>query len=173
MANQAIIGDLCRDVRCAGKPDPDLSRLRQYRLLERRQREEAATGSDAQAFLRESGITVTLEHDIEAHLDRAIELINRTNQLNFTKARLPEAPDDARAALRALLADHTIQAGLVHVRDHYGDHGLCGIYVVRHHRRLGRALLHFAFSCRILGMGVESWLYRRLSRPSLTVVAMW
>ena len=66
--------------------------------------------------------------------------------------------------------DHTIQAGLLHVRDHYGDHGLCGIYVVRNHRRLGCTLLHFAFSCRILGIGGGKLAVSPLSRPSLTVV---
>src|ERR1700679_575675 len=32
-----------------------------------------------------------------------------------------------------------------------------------------RRLLQFAFSCRILGMGVERWLYQRLGRPHLEV----
>ncbi len=169
VADHTIIDALLDDARCLGKPDPGCTRLAQYRLLEQRQRDEAA-GGDAQAFLRASGITVRIEHDVEAHLDRAIELINRTNQLNFTKSRLPEAPDAARGELRALLGEHTVQAGLVHVRDTYGDHGLCGIYVLRNHRRFGRALLHFAFSCRILGMGVETWLYNRLGRPALSVV---
>ncbi len=169
VADDTIIAGLLADARCVGKPDPNLKRLAQYHMLERRQSDAAATGGDAEAFLRASGITVTIETDIEAHLDRAIELINRTNQLNFTKARLPEAQDAARAALRTLLAEHTVQAGLLHVRDNYGDHGLCGIYVLRSHRRLGRTLLHFAFSCRILGMGVETWLYNRLARPALKI----
>ncbi len=170
VAGDEIIGGLLDDARCVGKPDPDFKRLAQYRLLERRQRDEASTGGDASAFLRASGITVKIEHDVEAHAGRAIELINRTNQLNFTKARLPEAPEAARAALHALLVEHTVQAGLLRVRDNYGDHGYCGIYVLRSHRRLGRELLHFAFSCRILGMGVETWLYRRLNRPALKIV---
>jgi hypothetical protein len=89
--------------------------------------------------------------------------------LNFTKMRLPEAPDEARAALRDVLSRHRIQAGLLRVRDKYGDHGFCGLYVLRSPRQGGRVLLHFAFSCRILGMGVETWLYNRLGRPQLKV----
>ena len=77
------------------------TRLSQYQLLQRRQTDEKAAGGDNTAFLRDSNIRVSIEHDLEPHLDRAIELINRTNQLNFTKNRLPEDMDAARAELRA------------------------------------------------------------------------
>ena len=50
------------------------------------------------------------------------------------------------------------------MRDRYGDHGFCGVYV---HDSEERELEHFAFSCRILG--VERWLYRKLGRPRIEV----
>ena len=56
---------------------------------------------------------MSIEHDLEAHLDRAIEMINRTNQLNFTKVRLSENIEEARKELRELLSGHTIQAGIL------------------------------------------------------------
>jgi FkbH-like protein len=148
-----------------GKADPNMQRLQQYRLLERRKTEEPAGAGEAVEFLRRCNIVVAIEHDIKPHLDRAIELINRTNQLNFVKSRLPEDLEKAREALKALLARHDIQAGLIRVTDRYGDHGFCGIYILR----ASCCLLHFAFSCRILGMGVERWLYERLHRPELSV----
>ena len=55
-------------------------------------------------FLRSSDIRVEVEHDIEGHIDRVIELINRTNQLNFTKRRLPEDRTAAEAEVRAMAA---------------------------------------------------------------------
>lgn len=115
--------------------------------------------------MRRCNIVVDIEHDLTQHVDRAIELINRTNQLNFVKSRLPEDLEQARRELNTLLAGHDIQAGLVRVSDRYGDHGYCGIYVLKDSWRL----LQFAFSCRILGMGVERWLYQRLGRPQLPV----
>ena len=170
IADETIVPVLLEDARCAGKPDEGMTRLAQYKLLERRQKDAARTGGDTTAFLRASNITVRIEHDVGAHIDRAVELINRTNQLNFTKSRLPEEAEAAQARLLALLGEHTIQAGLLHVRDKYGDYGYCGIYVLRNHRDGSRVLLHFAFSCRILGMGVETWLWCRLDRPTLNVV---
>ena len=170
ISDETIVPRLLADPRLRGKNDPEMTRLAQYQLLDRRAADQQAAGTDTEAFLRESGITVTIEHDLQPHLDRAIELINRTNQLNFTKKRLPEDPAQARAELSTLLAEHTVQAGLLRVRDRYGDYGYCGLYIMRSKRNLGRVLLHFAFSCRVLGMGIETWLYQRLERPTLRVV---
>lgn len=171
IADEHCVPGLLADPRLAGKPDPELRRLQQYQLLERRQEDRKNTSGGTEAFLRASNITVRIEYDLAAHGPRIVELINRTNQLNFTKQRLPEDPAAAAAELAELLADHTIQAGLVHVRDNYGDYGFVGFYALRRTRRLTAPhLIHFAFSCRTLGMAVETWLYRQLGRPELAVV---
>ena len=171
IADETLVTDLLHDPRLAGQPDPDLTRLAHYQLLARRHTDQPSAGADPADFLRESAIIVSIEHDIMAHLDRAIELINRTNQLNFIKSRLPEDPAAARAALSELLAKHTVQAGLLHVRDRYGDYGFVGLYIIQRTQIMARpALLQFAFSCRILGMGIDTWAYHHLGRPVLRVV---
>jgi FkbH-like protein len=171
--DETIVPELLDHPLLQGKPDPDMQRLAQYRLLERRRADQVQSGGDTDDFLRASGITVTIEHDLAPHLDRAIELINRTNQLNFTKNRLAEDPADAEVArreLRTLLAEYDVQAGILRVHDRYGDYGYCGLYVSQRYAVGAPFLVHFAFSCRILGMGIETWLYRRLLRPRLDVV---
>jgi FkbH-like protein len=165
VSDESIIGQMATSPLFAGKPDPQLERLRQYKMLEQRQADSRAAGSDTREFLHSCHITVAIEHDIVSHLPRAIELINRTNQLNFLKSRLPEDGAQAAQQLTALLSRHDIHAGLVRVADRYGDHGFCGIYIVQGAHKL----LQFAFSCRILGMGVERWLYRRLGAPPLKI----
>jgi FkbH-like protein len=160
------LSDILDDPLFAGKPDPDLTRLKQYKLLEKRRADERAAGADLTGFLRDSAIEVEIETDVEPHLDRFIELINRTNQLNFTKRRLPEDIEAARAEARRLLNLYHKQAALVRVRDRYGDHGFCGVYL---HSSESGSLEHFAFSCRILGLGVERWLYQKLGRPPIKV----
>jgi len=168
-ADETILPGLLDNPLLRGKNDAELKRLKQYQLLARRHSEEKAHGADNTAFLRESGLTVTIEHDLELHLDRAIELINRTNQLNFIKQRLPENIKEARVALRALLSHYEIQAGILRVRDRYGDYGYCGLYILKAGGGWKR-LLQFCFSCRILNMGVETWLYQRLGRPQMRQV---
>jgi FkbH-like protein len=169
VADETVIPALLDDPRLRGKDDEGLTRLAQYKMLERRQKDARAASvrGDNSEFLRGSHIRVSIEHDLEPHIDRAIELINRTNQLNYTKARLPEDIALARAELRHLLGGYRMQAGLVRLRDDYGDYGFCGLYVV--HTGTRKRLVHFCFSCRIMGMGVERWLFQHLGRPFLRI----
>ena len=81
---------------------------------------------------------------------------------------MPEDIEQARSALRAELAGYRAQAGILRVQDRYGDYGYCGLYVMITGAR-ERGLQYFCFSCRILGMGIETWLYQRLGRPLLRV----
>ena len=166
IASHEVIPSLAGDSRFHGKDDRDLQRLQQYKKLEQRQRDLKTGSASVEDFLRSSAIKVTIEHDVEAHLARAVELINRTNQLNFTKLRLAEDAPTAQSELLGLIRSHEIQAGLIRVADRYGDHGLTGFYAVR---STDRRLLHYCFSCRILGMHVETWLYEKLHRPVLDV----
>ena len=152
-----------------GKADKKLSRLKQYKLLEKRS-QEMSVSADTTEFLRASEIRVIIDHDIRGNIERAIELINRTNQLNFTKRRLPEDLDLAKAQLLEILSDYSVQAGLIRVIDRFGDYGYCGLYVERKTVHEGSGLLYYCFSCRTLGMNIETWLYRRLGRPPIVVV---
>ena len=169
VAGPEIIVNLADMPGLVGKPDPGLTRLRQYQVKERKAQAVAKGGGDTIAFLRQSDVRVCIEYDVEAHLDRAVELIQRTNQLNFTKSRLPEGPEEARAELLALLGRNTTDAGLIRVRDAYGDYGFVGFYLTQRMQNR-RRLKHFCFSCRTLNMYVEHWAHRHLGRPALSIV---
>jgi FkbH-like protein len=167
-AGPEAIGGLLEDPGLKGKDDRELTRLSQYKVLERKQSFVRETGFDNTAFLRQSGIRVRVDHDVEAHLDRIIELANRSNQLNYTKIRFSEEPATARAELCAQIAEPNAQSACVFVKDNYGDYGLVGFYLIKT-GNLRTNLKHFVFSCRILNMGVEQWLYQVLGRPRLKV----
>lgn len=165
---ETFIADMLDSPRFTGKDDRELTRLKQYKLLESKQHDQARAGGDNHAFLRNSHIRVVFDHDVAGQIDRAIELINRTNQLNFTKKRLPEDAEAARAELGVLLSHRRTNAALVRVVDDYGDYGYVGFYAM--HLEDGRMILdHFCFSCRTLNMGIETWVYRELGRPQLEV----
>jgi len=169
IAGPDIIKGLLDDVRLKGSNDPNLVRLAHYKILKKRHEGLVKANGDNLEFLRQSGIEVIFDYDIEENIDRAIELINRTNQLNFTKFRLPEELDAARRQLREMLARHNVKAALIKVKDVYGDHGYCGFYVLEG-SETSPTLLHFCFSCRIMGMGIEQRLFQFLGRPRLDVV---
>jgi FkbH-like protein len=169
-ADAVFIPRLLDDPRFRGRDDSALTRLAQYRVLAARQHDLAGHDGDNVEFLRKSDIRVAVEYDVAAHLDRAIELINRTNQLNFTKQRLPEDIGEARRALTEAMAPFNRRAGLIRVTDAYGDYGFVGFYLLQQNRVTTgvphlRHLLYFCFSCRVLGMGVEQWFFDWLHRP--------
>ncbi len=167
LADETVIPRLLDHPQLAGKPDPDLTRLQRYKQMETRKVAQDAAGADPSDFLRASQITVTFEYDVATHLPRVIELINRTNQLNYTKSRVSEDPQIAAATLLPIIEAHNNQCALIRVRDAYGDHGFCGFYIYNTDLRW---LSQFCFSCRILGLGVEQWVYEKLDRPPLGIV---
>ena len=140
-----------------GRDDPGHRRLHDYRLLESRAT-AASTFADNQQFLRSSGIRVELRRRPAVDAERIHELLIRTNQLNYTKRRVD------RTELDALLADPSVGSTAVRVHDRFGDYGLVGFAAVR-----DGVVEHLAFSCRILGMGVERAVFDWLGRPTVEI----
>ena len=155
-----IIDDLLSLPQLAGRADPTLERLTRYKLLEQKAIDRENTEGSNEDFLRSCNITVVIGVDClaEPRFDRISELIGRTNQLNYTKRRLNDEE------LVALLSDPTRSSGYVSVSDRFGDYGICGFYSVHDGQ-----LTDFLFSCRILNMGVEQWIYQQLGRPEIVV----
>ncbi|MAG92451.1 MAG: hypothetical protein CMJ48_01690 [Planctomycetaceae bacterium] len=142
-----------------GKKDPEHSRLRQYRHVEERS-SELERYADNTDFLRDSKIRVSIHTATCEHLQRVVELVQRTNQLNYTKRRAAETE------LAADLEDPTLDCRYVRVSDKFGDYGVVGFYALAKDEN---RLKHFLFSCRILNMGVEAFVYRQLGQPALEV----
>lgn len=145
------------EVKKEGLLEQKRDRLKQYRLLEEK-REARKSSSSNEAFLMESNIKVKLHGDCMSQLDRISELTARTNQLNFTKIR------SSREELETLLKDENLKAGYVTVKDRYGSYGIVGFYALKDGR-----LIHFLFSCRTIGMGVEQYVYAKLGFPALEI----
>jgi HAD superfamily phosphatase (TIGR01681 family) len=73
-----------------GKDDSELSRLRQYRVLEQKHSDRALSTTTNEDFLRSCDIRVGVYPAGDDDVARLFELVNRTNQLNFTKRRPDE-----------------------------------------------------------------------------------
>lgn len=143
-----------------GKDDREHSRLKQYKLLE--EKAAAKTNfSNNQDFLEQSDIQLQKITSLESHLERITELLNRTNQLNFTKIRLEEKE------ISKLLRKEHLQHAAIQVRDKYGDYGIVGFYSFD---PKSNKLLHFVFSCRILNLGIPQYIYAGLGFPEINTV---
>ncbi len=159
VAAPAILSILQEQALDLGKDDRSLSRLKQYKLLEQKTKEKQLFSSN-EAFLRSSNISIVIDENCLNQENRILELVNRTNQLNYTKLRL-----DA-AQLHTLLTDNTYQTAFISLRDKFGDYGIVGFFALH---KPTKQLHHFLFSCRILGMGLDQFLYQFLNFPKLTL----
>ena len=138
-----------------GKNDSKRSRLKQYKILEAKQEDKQKASSNLE-FLKSSGIIVEIADDCMSQFDRIVELINRTNQLNFTKNRLSEKQ------VEELLNNYNSKCGYVKARDNYGDYGVVGFYSLTN-----GVLDNYCFSCRTIGLGVEQYTYAQLGFPEI------
>lgn len=139
------------------KTDPLHKRLKQYQLLQKKA-EEQEQYSNNEEFLLESNIRVSMDKDCGQYMERIQELILRSNQLNFTKWR------SSQDELLHLLQEPDVEAAVIRVKDKFGDYGITGFYAMKKGE-----LVHFLFSCRTLGMGIEQYVYNFLGRPRLQI----
>ena len=137
--------------------DLELKRLKQYKILQEKTNDTKKYQSNRD-FLLQSDIKATIIKPTLSDCERIHELIMRTNQLNYTKKRI------GFEEVKKLLEDATIDTGMVKVSDRYGDYGTVGFYAIRND-----VLIHFLFSCRTMGMGIEQYTYAKLKWPKLSV----
>ena len=148
---------LLNDALACKKNDAVHKRLQQYQLLEKKRQQRGKFASNEQ-FLYSSNIRVTWGTDCFKNLDRIHDLVWRSNQLNFTKIR------STKEELAELFSEDNCECGYVSVEDNFGDYGIIGFYALKNNE-----LLHFCFSCRTLGMGIEQYVYCKLGCPELKI----
>jgi len=165
-AEPDILPTLLDDPKFTGKPDLKKSRLARYKILEAKLSEKSAANGDNEEFLRNSDIRISFHDDIEDEFPRIHDLVNRTNQLNFTKNRWPEDTEEAKTQFQKEINRFGAFAQYIKVSDRFGNYGICG-YIAG--RRDEDNLRHFLFSCRALNMGVEQFAWKTIGRPSLNI----
>ena len=155
----AFIKEILSNNAFQGKDDRQHSRLHQYKILELKS-EKKKTFSTNESFLKFSEIHVALSDiDQKKDIDRIYELVERTNQLNFTKIR------SSKEKLLEIL--NTYGSKKIEVKDKFGDYGIVGFYILDESKNL---LLHFVFSCRIMNLGIEQYIYGKLNFPMINVI---
>lgn len=133
------------------------SRRAYYRMLEMKHDDKKHYQSPAD-FLKNSRIQITIRKPDTVHFERIYELIKRTNQLNFTKNRI------SRQELNILLHNPHTNNYCIHASDRYGDYGVIGFVSIA-----ASKAEHFLFSCRVLGMGIEQYVYQEFGAPQIEV----
>jgi FkbH-like protein len=148
----------------AGADRTDFYRQRDSRQTFIASEVKAAAG-EREATLTKLGLTLHIREAETADIDRATDLINRTNQFNMTGARVTKreiACISAGVDSWLLIAD---------AADRFGKMGTISVMAVK---RQGVALevLYFVLSCRVFGYGMEFAILehaRKLAGPGETM----
>jgi FkbH-like protein len=133
-------------------PVTDESRRRRLMYREETQRRSAIEVSDQDydSFLASCGMQLVLLPLGDANRERVFELVQRTNQLNFSGNRY------SRDSLTRLLSSEETTPVVMQCEDKFGDYGIVGFAVVSRSRETQRIeVTDMMFSCRIQGKKVE------------------
>jgi FkbH-like protein len=128
--------------------DDDRARTRMY-VEDRERKTESSTFSSPEQWLMSLDIQMRVAPLGESNVKRAVQLLNKTNQMNLATRRLTEIEASAWLAAgnaRILLT--------VSVADRFGDQGLTGV-VSWERRGDDLALVDYLLSCRAMGRKVE------------------
>lgn len=134
-------------------------RLKQYQDLQVKVSARKDFDSDEE-FLKKSEISISFIYNCQDYIERITELIERTNQLNFTKNRI------SKLEVEDLISKSNFKCACISVSDKFCDYGITGFYALNCDNN---CLEHFLFSCRTIGMGIEQFVFACLNYPSLEV----
>ena len=145
-------------------PVTEESRRRREFYVAESARKQSAEGSSAnyEEFLRSCQIEATIFQPSEpSHVERSLELLQRTNQLNLSTRRY------SRTELDELLGDPDSVGICTQAMDRFGEYGIVGFASLkRSNSRLD--LVDFVMSCRVAEKKLENAWFKWLSSAALS-----
>jgi FkbH-like protein len=154
--NARDITSLFADPRFQGSTSSDARRRRRfYQEAMTREMAQQEFGSNYLAFLATCGIRLEVSAYSPEDASRVAELVQRTNQLNFSGHKY------TRSQLDEVLADPELEKYVLRSSDKYGSCGTVGFSIVE--RRPG--IVHvrdFMLSCRVQGKFIEQAFFHHL-----------
>lgn len=141
----------------------DRERARMY-ASEGRRRELAKQVASPEQWLESLDIRVEVAPLAEENLQRAAQLLNKTNQMNLATRRMPAD------ALLAWARGEGRQMWTFRVADKFGDSGLTGLLGMEREGADAR-IVDFVLSCRVMGRKVEEAMLHTAVRHARSVSA--
>ncbi len=145
--------------RLQGAVTPE-SQARRQMYKEAAARDVAAQSfEDYTAFLKSCDIRVAIRPDLPADFDRIAELVQRTNQLNFSGRKY------TRDEIAGILRDKDRERFVVDVSDQFGSYGTVG-FCLASWTDDTLIIEDFMLSCRVQGKFIEQALFWYLSEAA-------
>ncbi len=150
------LGGLIADPRLQGSVTEESRQRRHfYRDQISRETDQANLGDDYMTFLRSCDIVLEIARYSRKDEERVAELVQRTNQLNFSGRKY------SRPALDEIVNDKSIEKYVLRCADKYGSYGTVGFCLVRHKAEVLQ-VVDFMLSCRVQGKFIEQALFSHL-----------
>jgi FkbH-like protein len=134
------------------------TRIQSYKSIAARENARRAYEGPNTDFLHSAALRVSYSPLSPQVFSHVIDLVNRSNQLNYTKSRI-------NFEYLSNLVNSSHNAFCVNAADNFGNHGIVGFVELRD----GEAK-HFVFSCRVMNLGVERFVFQHLGRPRIEVI---
>lgn len=128
--------------------DEDKKRGKMY-LEQKRRNELKSEVTNLEEFLDKLEISVTIKKADDSSISRISQLALKTNQFNLTTKRYAEEK------IHNFAKDQQIIMGCAQVEDKFGDHGITGVFIIKHTKPKEWYLDTFLLSCRVIGREVE------------------
>jgi len=143
----------------------DHLRSEQY-LAERHRRSSQQTAASMNDWLAKLDLQVKASKLDSISLQRAAQLLNKTNQFNLTTRRMSEAELDGWSQK----ASHHVY--VFRVQDRFGDYGLTALASLSISGTTAE-IIDFLMSCRVMGRAVESAALHYLSTQASNLKCTW
>lgn len=150
------LGAVAEHHRFAGSTSADAKQRRQfYRTAIQREEGRAEFGGDYLAFLTSCAIELEIHQFEPEDRERVAELVQRTNQLNFSGTKYD------RIGVAELLERQAVENYVLKCSDRYGSYGVVGFSVVTRDATEIR-VEEFMLSCRVQGKLIEQAFFQFL-----------
>ncbi len=159
---------LLSDPRFAGSASREAgNRRRLYHEDLARRRDQCQWGNDYLGFLKSCEIELQIDPIADDDVARVIELVQRTNQLNYSGSKY------SSKEVEDLISSNVTDKLVLRCRDRFGDYGTVGFAVVRHADN--RVVVEeFMLSCRVQGRMLEQALFASLlARTANLGTSLW
>ena len=134
--------------------ESDANRTLQYRQETERLKQRDLSGN-IEDYLKSLGMTCKVEQLNSGNLERAAQLIQRSNQFNLRTQRL------SKSDLEKISTDKNYISLCFSLKDKFGDAGMISVIVCEINRN-ELFIKELVMSCRVLKRGMESFLFNKL-----------
>ena len=125
----------------------DLKKRNQYYIIKNAEVLKKSS-ENIDEYLKKLNMILTISKVNNLNFTRCVQMLNKTNQFNFTTQRFTDA------TFKKYLENDKIKTLVISLKDKFGDHGITGLLTAKITKD-SLILDNFLLSCRILGRKVE------------------